>query len=165
VPPPEQDQKAQVTRVIGIAQIGFVTADIDAAIEVWSARYGVGPWRKRDFGPANVSDQHPVPFSMRLATTSLGDVDLELIEPLDDAGEYARSLFEHGGADHLHHLLVRTESFAGGVEDFARAGVPQAAAGTTYGTRFVYFDTRDELGVLLELIGPAADLLGTEEER
>jgi hypothetical protein len=146
-----------VARLTGIRQVGFVTGDLDAAIRAWSGRYGVGPWRVREFGAGNLDDPSPAPFAMRLATTRLGEIDLELIQPLDEDSAYARSLRRHRGADHIHHLLCETAGFAAGLAGFARAGVSETMAGTAYGTRFVYFDTESELGTALELIGPAAE--------
>jgi methylmalonyl-CoA/ethylmalonyl-CoA epimerase len=144
-----------VAQLTGISQVGFVTADLERAMRTWSERYGVGPWRVREFGPKNLVDPHPGSFSMKLATARLGDIDLELIQPLDPDSGYARSLQHHGGADHVHHLLCSTGDFAQGMAGFERAGVEPTMAGTAYGTRFVYFDTESELGTSLELIGPA----------
>lgn len=157
----DREPEASVVRLSAIAQIGIVTADLERAIGAWSNRYGVGPWRVREFGPDNVADQVPRPFSMRLATARVGTVDLELIQPLDEASDYARSLGRHDGADHMHHMLFRTVDFAAAIDGFARAGVEQAMAGTTDGARFVYFDTERELGTRIELLGPA-DRLGPE---
>jgi methylmalonyl-CoA/ethylmalonyl-CoA epimerase len=151
----DREPEVQVARLGAIAQIGIVTGDLERAIRAWSDRYGVGPWRIREFGPENVADQVPDPFSMRLATARVGTVDLELIQPLDEASDYARSLRRHHGADHMHHMLFRTADFAAAIDGFARAGVEQAMAGTTDGSRFIYFDTERELGTRIELLGPA----------
>ena len=85
------------------------------------------------------------------------DARIELIEPLDDRSPYARSLADRGGADHVHHLRLDVEDFAGalarlrGLElgeilDGRFRGTPAAAASTA-----VYLDTEADLGFVVEV--------------
>lgn len=67
--------------------------------------YGIGPWKIYEFNPGNAKDLReygqPVKRSWRLAVAMVGQLQWELIEPLDDESAYARFLAEKGGG--VHH--------------------------------------------------------------
>jgi methylmalonyl-CoA/ethylmalonyl-CoA epimerase len=75
-------------------QIGIVVRDLETAMRRYVDDYGIGPWDIHEFNAGNAEDLHehggPVERSWRLATTMVGRVQWELIEPLDDKSDYAR---------------------------------------------------------------------------
>src|SRR6478672_3553073 len=90
--------------VTKVSQICIVTGSIEHAMEMWSDKYGLEePWSIYEFGSEKLKDttvdEEPAKWGMRTASTTLGDLYLELIEPLDEDSQYARSLREHGGRD------------------------------------------------------------------
>ena len=76
--------------------------------------YGIGPWKIYEFNPDNVRDlrEHgqPTDCSWRLAVAMVGQLQWELIEPLDDRSIYARFLAEKGGG--VHHIAVAASLLA-----------------------------------------------------
>jgi hypothetical protein len=137
------------------AQLGFVVPSVNEAAKVWWEKYGVGPWRIWNFGPDSIDDQlidgEPAEYSMRLAIALWGELEIELLEPLDDRSIYAKSLAEHGGKAHLHHFLTRPEEYDAAIEDFAGRGIGSMMSGAIAAGKYSYFDTENEIGTIVEL--------------
>ncbi len=99
-------------------QIGIVVRDLDASLRRYVDDYGIGPWQVHEFDPETAKDLHeygqPAGRSWRgavtrFATTMVGRVMWELIEPLDEESVYARFLAEKG--EGVHHVAVATPDF------------------------------------------------------
>ena|SRR5215212_4015315 len=82
-------------------QIGIVVRDLDATLRRYVDDYGIGPWQVHEFDPETAKDMHeygqPIGRSWRgavtrFATTRVGRVMWELIEPLDEDSVWARFL-------------------------------------------------------------------------
>jgi catechol 2,3-dioxygenase-like lactoylglutathione lyase family enzyme len=138
-------------------QIAIVVRDLEAAMRTYVEDYGIGPWAIFEFGPENVSDMHeggePVERAWRLAIAYVGQVQWELIEPLDDESVYARFLAETGGG--LHHVGVAVPDFDETLEAQAARGNGVLLGGEYKGIRFAYLDTVDDLGVITEVFSGA----------
>src|SRR5262249_8355908 len=87
-------------------QIGIVVHDLDAAVRRYVDDYGIGPWEIYQLKPGDVKDwrEHgqPAQPSTRIATTMVGRVQWELIQPLDDKSIFARFLAAKG--EGVHHI-------------------------------------------------------------
>ena len=142
-------------------QIAIVVRDLDAAMRTYVHDYGIGPWEIYEFHPGNVADMRedgePVERSWRLAIAMVGQVQWELIEPLDDDSVYARFLAETGGG--LHHVGVAVPHFEETVAAQAERGNGVLLGGEYKGIRFAYLDTVGDLGVVTEIFSgaPGAD--------
>jgi hypothetical protein len=136
-------------------QLGYVTGDLDRAVELWKTRYGIPGFLifdTRDHAPPG----SPGPF-IKVALGYQGPIMVELIEP-DPAnpGIYRDSLRADGGAE-LHHLgyLVDLDRFDGMKERFEALGSPvptlinRVGAG---GPALLYADTRAETGLFSEIV-------------
>jgi methylmalonyl-CoA/ethylmalonyl-CoA epimerase len=135
-------------------QIGIVVPDLEAAMRSYVDTHGIGPWEIVEFhaGEAEVLHEHgqPVERSWRLATAMVGTVQWELIEPLDDASDYARFLAEKGGG--VHHIAVRPANFDQALAELAERGQEAVLSGTFGpGIRVAYLPTAEDLGVMLEI--------------
>ena len=130
--------------------------------------YGIGPWDFHEFHAGSAEELHehgqPVERSWRLATTQIGTVQWELIEPLDDDSDYARFLAEKG--EGVHHVAVAPASFDRSLTQTAAAGRETVLSGTfhhpdgpAHGFRVAYLPTEADLGVILEIFSadPAPD--------
>jgi len=133
-------------------QIGIVVRDLEAAMRTYVDDFGIGPWETFEFDPENATGLHehgePVARSWRLATTMIGEVQWELIEPLDNDGVYARFLAEKGGG--VHHIAVAS-NFDAAVAHQADQGHSLVLDGTFDGVRVAYLGTDRELGVITEI--------------
>ncbi len=142
-------------------QIAIVVRDLESAMRTYVHDYGIGPWEIYEFDPGNVADMRedgePVERSWRLALTQVGQVQWELIEPLDEESVYARFLAEKGGG--LHHVGVAVPSFDETVAAQAERGNGVLLGGEYNGIRFAYLDTVDDLGLVTEIFSgaPGAD--------
>jgi methylmalonyl-CoA/ethylmalonyl-CoA epimerase len=146
----------------GVNHICVATHDIERAVRVWSDRYGVGPWQLWTKDASNMTaavDGRPCEFAMRVALCNLSPTSrLELIQPLDDRSPYAHSLQRHGGADHLHHVRLDVDDYAGAREQLVGLGLEPVldaifagAPGVSSHVTATYLATETELGFLLEL--------------
>jgi hypothetical protein len=96
----------------------------------------------------------PVERSWRGATTMIGSVEWELIEPLDSESIYARFLAETGGG--VHHIAVSTPSFSRTVAAGTRKGEPLVLSGVFSGYKVAYLPSEQDLGVIVETFEPPA---------
>jgi hypothetical protein len=140
-------------------QFGYVTTDLDRAIEYMSERFGLEHCVKLPTGGATflVGDQ-PAEWEARFAMGSRGGMIIELIEPV--AGEvdfYTRLLPADGSfAVRFHHPAVFIET---GDEAWERMQsiLADAGLGVTYTVlipdrvRAAYVDMTAELGHYLEI--------------
>src|SRR3954462_5496784 len=94
-------------------QLGIVVRNLDATMRRYADDYGIGPWDVHEFTDRDAKDfreyGEPVERAWRLATTMVGQVQWELIQPLDDKSVYARFLAEKG--EGVHHVAVAPPAF------------------------------------------------------
>lgn len=94
-------------------QICVVVPDLEQAMRTYVEDYGIGPWDVYEFNPDAVQGMHesgvPVERSFRLALATVGRLQWELIQPLDEESTYARFLADKGVG--VHHVGVATASF------------------------------------------------------
>ena len=146
-------------------QIGIVVRDLDATMRSYVDNYGIGPWDIVEFNPGNLKDFHEhgkrVGRSWRLASTMIGRVQWELIEPLDDESVYARFLAEKG--EGVHHIALAPSNFDEAVAAQAERGNELVLSGTFSGYRVAYLATDRDLGVIAEIFSPPADADATPD--
>ena len=136
-----------------VLQIGIVVRDLDAAVERYWEQFGLGPWQINTLDPSNTSDMvvrgKPQTFALRAATTQIGNVQWELIEPLDEEGIYAEFLREHG--EGMHHIGFGIDDYDAANAFFREKGMEVLLGGTWGTVESVYWDTRDSLGCIAEI--------------
>ena len=141
-------------------QIGIVVRDPDAAMRKYADEYGIGPWKVYEFNPGNAKGLReygrPAKRSWRLAIAMVGQLQWELIEPLDDEGIYARFLAEKGGG--VHHVAVAARSFDEMLAMEVKRGIDVVLSGEFEGVRVAYLGTDRDLGVILEIFSGMPDL-------
>jgi methylmalonyl-CoA/ethylmalonyl-CoA epimerase len=145
----------------GINHICVVTGDIDRAVRVWADRYKVGPWSVHTFDSSQISarvDGLSAEFGIRVGYCQFGPgTRIELIQPLDDRSPYARSLADHGGADHLHHLRLDVGEYGSGLEELTGLGLRESLSAvfagddTTVNATAKYLSTESDLGFVVEI--------------
>ncbi len=69
---------------------GVVVKDAEATAESYTKKLGAGPWKFTDAG------------QLKLAHGNVGEIQYELLEPLEDTSLWAKFLAEHG--EGLHHI-------------------------------------------------------------
>ncbi|MGE5273116.1 MAG: VOC family protein [Verrucomicrobiota bacterium] len=141
----------------GTLQVSVVVPDLDDAMRTYVDDYGIGPWNVYEFNPGNVQGMHeagqPVERSWRLALAQVGEVQWELVQPLDDDSVYARFLAEHGPG--VHHIGVAVQDYESTVGELTGRGHDVVLGGTYNGVTFAYLSTDRDLGVVTEIFDGA----------
>jgi hypothetical protein len=134
-------------------QISVVVRDLERSMRTYVDEYGVGPWDIYEFNPDTVREMHeggtPVERAWRLALANVGQVQWELIQPLDDASIYATFLAAKG--EGVHHVGVASPSFDGTIAELESKGHEVVFGGEYRGVRFAYLSTDRDLGVITEI--------------
>ena len=139
-------------------QLGIVVRDLEATMRRYVDDDGVGPWEVYEFDAGKAEDfreyGQPVERSWRLAVATVGQVQWELIEPLDEGSVYARFLAEKG--EGVHHVAVATPNFDETVAQADR-GNGVILSGEFGGARVAYLGTDRDLEVIVEIFGGSPD--------
>lgn len=109
-------------------QVALVVRDVYKAMDHWSALLGNGPWDVRHFTQVTVRDFHvdgkrvEEEFDFICAVTWVGEVEMELIQPIKGPNIYWEHLEDHG--EGLHHIkdVMPDEEIPGALEHFERQG-------------------------------------------
>ena len=143
-----------MSRFLGeIRQLGYVVHDIEAAMDYWSTKLGVGPWFYNPKVPIENytyrGESHAPHNSVALANS--GFVQVELIQTRNDVPSMYRD-FLRAGRTGLQHVAYWTESYDADVERLLAQGFrPKMSGEVGARGRFVYFDTEYHPGTVIEL--------------
>jgi len=138
-----------------LVQIGIVVADRDRTTQLLTSLLGIGPFRLVEWPDRPESkyyyrgaEQH---IRLKQAFVQLGDVEVELIQPLEGRNEYQDFLDQTGGG--IHHILFEVPDIDPVIQELAKSGVTvlQSGTGIRPGTRWALMDTKKLLGFLVEL--------------
>jgi catechol 2,3-dioxygenase-like lactoylglutathione lyase family enzyme len=137
-----------------VTQVAIVTSDIDAKARAWAELLGVPAPEIRETASAAETQiryrGQPTPARAKLAFFRLGQVSLELIEPIDRPSTWGDQLDQHG--DSLHHIAFRIEGMAEKLALLDDLGIPLVQKGEYKGGRYAYVDGIEKLGATLELL-------------
>jgi methylmalonyl-CoA/ethylmalonyl-CoA epimerase len=138
-----------------LVQIGIVVADRDQTTRLLTSLFGIGPFRLVEWPDRAESkyyyrgaEEH---IRIRQAFVQLGDVEVELIQPLEGHSGYWDFLDQTGGG--IHHVLFEVSDIDPVIQELAKSGVTvlQSGTGIRAGTRWALLDTREMLGFYVEL--------------
>jgi len=138
----------------GVIQMAYVVADLHAAMTQWSSKLKVGPWFVLEHftGVDPVYRGQPSRADVALAMSFAGHMNIELIQPNNDAPSVYREMIERRGHG-FHHWGVATCSFDAAVARYQRDGYELAfLAAVPSGGRVGYMDTTAVLPGFTELI-------------
>ena len=137
-----------------ITQVGVIVRDIEAKARAWADVLGL-PMPEimmTDTYERAQTEYKGKPSNARakMAFFHLGQVDLELIEPVGEPSTWQDQLDEHG--DSLHHIAFEIEGMSEQVAFLEAKGLPLVQRGEYPGGRYAYFDGSAKLGSILELL-------------
>lgn len=135
-------------------QHGYVTSDIDRAVEHFGRELGITRFSVSERTLAPVSARTgPMIIRCRIAFAWLDGLMIEVIEPLSgDVGIYASALPESGFGLVLHHLAYLVDDSVDWAE-FRRHVDPASLVFEASGAiSYLYVDTRQTLGHYLEYL-------------
>jgi methylmalonyl-CoA/ethylmalonyl-CoA epimerase len=137
-----------------VCQVGLIVRDIERSAEAYSRVFGVP---KPEF---IVTDEQeiahtryrgePTDARAKLAFFEMGQVTLELIEPIGGPSTWQECLDERGeGVHHIAFFVKDTDQVVASLEQNDIAVIQQ---GDYTGGRYTYMDSASALGVILELL-------------
>lgn len=143
-----------MSRTFGnIAQIGYVVRDIDAAMDDW-LKHGVGPWFYVDRVQTDYFRYRGVDSDMQMsvALANSGDVQLELIQPRNDAPSMYKDFLE-SGQEGMQHIAYWSSDYQSLLDRALRDGYTIGQEGSIGGEkgRFAYLDTETTQGTVIEI--------------
>ena len=137
-----------MSRVSRIDHLAIVVDDIETALKFW--RDGLG---------LEVSHVEDMPDQGAVVTfLTIGDQNVELVEPTDDESGMARFLEKRGPG--MHHVALEVEDIEDSLEHLEAAGIrlihdePVVGAG---GRRIAFIHPESTHGVLVELYEMQSD--------
>jgi methylmalonyl-CoA/ethylmalonyl-CoA epimerase len=148
-----------------IVQIGIVVGDRDRTTQLLTTLFGIGPFRLVEWPDRAEAKYYyrGVEEKVRIkqAFVQLGDVEVELIQPVEGHSAYKDFLDETGGG--IHHVLFEVKDIEPVIQELAKSGVTvlQSGTGIRPGTRWALLDTQKLLGFLVELRHRPSDSDGT----
>jgi catechol 2,3-dioxygenase-like lactoylglutathione lyase family enzyme len=155
----------RATGPLPISQIAIVVRDIDDALEAYTRMLGWGPWNVYEHKPPALHGTYlhgePADYTMIGAECHVGEMVVELLQPVEGPSIYKEWLEEHG--EGLHHIAVMRPTPE--ESDAARRHFEELGAGVLMEGRlgetihFYYLDTEPLLKVIFESgTGHAVDL-------
>jgi catechol 2,3-dioxygenase-like lactoylglutathione lyase family enzyme len=137
-----------------ITQIGFVVQNIEDAAQAWSRLLGIEPPEIIITDPPDLSHteykNQSTPARAKIVFIQLGQVTLELIEPVGGPSTWHDQLDSHGPS--LHHIAFEVKGMAEQVAKLADHGLPLLQRGDYSGGRYAYLDGQPHLGAIVELL-------------
>jgi len=137
-----------------ITQVGIIVQDIEAKAQAWAEVLGL------PVPEIMITDSHeraeteykgkPSNARAKLAFFHLGQVDLELIEPIGKPSTWLDQLDERG--DGLHHIAFEIKGVSEKVAYLEARGCSLVQRGEYPGGRYAYINGNAQLGTILELL-------------
>ncbi len=137
-----------------VCQVAVVVEDVEEVSEGWAELLGVEvpDWSMTD--PAETSHieyrGETTEARAKLAFFDLGQVRLEVIEPVGRPSTWGEFLDEHGQG--LHHIAFFVEGMDGVLTELGAHGLELVQRGDYTGGRYAYVDGTCQLGCILELL-------------
>ena len=137
-----------------IPQLGIIVKDIGARAPAWADILGppmpeIKVTDTVDIAQTEYQGQ-PSLARAKLAFFHMGQVDVELIEPIGEPSTWRDQLEQHG--DSLHHIAFQIKGMQDKLVYLKSKGIPLVQRGEYTGGRYAYVDATDQLGTIIELL-------------
>ena len=139
-------------------QIGMVVRDLETTLKNLEEILGIGPFRVLEFPPEgeeNVKMMYrgkDAPFRAKFCFFDLGNIEIEVIQPLE--GETIWDDFLEKKGPGLHHIKFLLPTHGPTREYMNEKGIEisqmGASVGKNAGKEWVYYDTEDLVGFAIE---------------
>lgn len=139
-------------------QIGMVVRDLKTTLKNLEEILGIGPFQVVEFPPAgekNVKMEYHgehAPFRAKFCFFDLGNIEIEVIQPLE--GETIWDEFLEKKGPGLHHIKFLLPTHGPTREHMKERGIGisqmGASVGKNSGKEWVYYDTEELIGFAVE---------------
>jgi hypothetical protein len=138
-------------------QCAVVVEDLDEAVGRWARHLRIGPWTGYRLEAPLLKDMRyhgeEVEFSLRHALAWQGELQFELVQPLEGPSIWADHLAEHG--EGLHHIGKYVDDHPAAVAEALEAGFVPLQSARGFGAEgdgaFAYFQLPG-VSMIIELI-------------
>jgi len=138
-----------------VTQVGLIVRDIEKSLDTYCRIFGL-----ETRPPVSITDPveqahttyqgKSTPARAKLAFIKMGQVTIELIEPVDGPSTW-RDFLESKG-EGVHHIAFEVEGTPKVVSFLNGEGIPLVQQGDYTGGMYTYLDSAPQLGVMLELL-------------
>ena len=122
-----------------IHQIGIVANNVKENIKSYTKNYGIGLWNVWKFNSDMVEDMEvrgrKIDYSMMVATCKSGNIDREIIEPLDNKSIFSEFYNKYG--EGLQHVDYKSGDYNKTIEYLKKSGVKVIQHGNLVG-KYIY---------------------------
>jgi catechol 2,3-dioxygenase-like lactoylglutathione lyase family enzyme len=136
-----------------VFQIAYVVPDIHDAIRFFKEKLGVPTFMLKE--DIRVQEQtyrgEPGEYRQSIAFGFLGQMQIELIQPLSGTSTYSEFL-ETNPKGGVQHLGILVDDYNAGVTAMEGQGFTLVQSGRNGETRFGYFDVNHPIGTLMEVV-------------
>jgi methylmalonyl-CoA/ethylmalonyl-CoA epimerase len=137
-----------------VTQIGIVVRDVERTARAYADVLGMPVPPVTITAPLEIAhtqyDGQPSPAQAKLCFFNLGQVSLELIEPIGAPSTWQDFLDKHG--DGVHHIAFQIQGMDERLQYLQGQGISLIQRGDYTGGRYAYTDAEDSLAVNLELL-------------
>ncbi len=164
--PSVQEQKSMKKPLLNkLAQVAFIVHNINETVKVLADDYGIGPWKIWDFGPEVVANMTArgkrQDHRMRVAIAKIGDIDFELIQPLDEFSIYYEDINKLGEC--FHHVAYIVNDYDKVMQQMEELSLKVSTSGTWAGKHsWTYLTTEEDLKHIVELNKTDPDFITPE---
>jgi methylmalonyl-CoA/ethylmalonyl-CoA epimerase len=144
----------QALGTTNITQVGIIVSDIKAKAKAWADVLGLPV---PEIIITDTVDKARTEYKgkstnarAKLAFFHLGQIDLELIEPIDGPSTWKDQLDQHG--ESLHHIAFVIKGMREKTAYLDAKGLKLIQSGKYTGGRYSYVDGTRQLGTILELL-------------
>jgi len=139
-----------------VVQVGILVKDLQSSVEKCWNVWRIGPWDIHTLNSRTVREftvwSKPInEFEYKVAVTRVGDIQIELMQPIRGPNIYWEFLEKKG--EGLHHIKEKVEDdrINGALKEFKEKGIDVIQSGRFGEDVFYYLDTESILGFILEI--------------
>jgi methylmalonyl-CoA/ethylmalonyl-CoA epimerase len=137
-----------------VMQVGIIVRDIEAKVHAWANVFGLP---EPEIMVTDTVERAQTKYQgelsearAKLAFFDLGQVALELIEPIGEPSTWKDHLDQHG--EGIHHIAFVIQDMPEKLAYLDAKGIPLIQTGEYTGGRYAYADGLDQLGLIVELL-------------
>ncbi len=141
----------------GIVQVCVVVNDLQKAMEKYWETLHIGPWKVYTLSPEILDELTyygevvKEPYKFFMAVAMVGNVQFELIQPVEGPLIYTKFLEEKGETYHHVKILVDDKDIEKTLKMYKDKGIDVIQSGRFDNDAFYYLDTEPILGITVEI--------------
>lgn len=143
-----------------VHHLGVVVRDLEKSVKSYWEEFGIGPWNIWTYAPPLTRETtffgKPVEHKFRIAETTIGNLNLELMMHLEGDTLYKQFLARNG--EGLQHIGYATNDIESALQNCRKAGIGVIQGGKFGKDSYYYLDTEAKFGITMELITTYYDI-------